>query len=79
MAEKAIDPREKVAKVIEKIRPTLQNDGGDIELLDVKGSVAKVRLQGACAGCPMAQMTLKNYVEALIKKEVPEIKSVETG
>lgn len=74
-----MDTKEKVVKVIESIRPTLQNDGGDIELLDVKGSVAMVRLQGACAGCPMAQMTLKNYVEALIKKEVPEIKSVETG
>jgi Fe-S cluster biogenesis protein NfuA len=47
--------------------------------LDVKGDIAKVRLQGACAGCPMAQMTLKNYVEAMIKKEVLEIKSVETG
>ena len=74
-----MDTKEKVAKVIEKVRPALQQDGGDIQLLDVKGSVAKVRLQGACAGCPMAQMTLKNYVEAMIRKEVPEIKSVETG
>jgi len=74
-----MDTKEKVAKVIEKIRPRLQEDGGDIQLLDVKGGVVKVRLQGACAGCPMAQMTLKNFVEAMIKKEVPEIKSVETG
>ncbi|MFZ2456838.1 MAG: NifU family protein [Candidatus Altiarchaeia archaeon] len=74
-----MDTKEKVAKVIEKVRPALQQDGGDIKLLEVKGDIAKVRLQGACAGCPMAQMTLKNYVEAMIRKEVPEIKKVETG
>ena len=71
------DTKTKVGKVIELIRPRLQADGGDIELVDVKDNIAKVRLQGACAGCPMAQMTLKNFVEAMIKKQVPEIKGVE--
>lgn len=68
---------EKVKKVLGKIRPALQADRGDIELVAVEGDVVKVRLQGACAGCPLAQMTLKGFVEDTIKKNVPEIKKVE--
>jgi len=70
--------RERVEAALEKVRPTLQRDGGDIELLDVVDGVAKVRLQGACAGCPMSQMTLTWGVEQALKKEVPEIVRVET-
>jgi Fe-S cluster biogenesis protein NfuA len=69
--------KEKVQKVLEKIRPSLQADGGDVELIDVKDGVVKVRLQGACAGCPMSQMTLKNGIERLLKQEIPEVKTVE--
>jgi Fe-S cluster biogenesis protein NfuA len=69
--------KEKVEKAIEKIRPFLQRDGGDIELVDVKDGVVKVRLKGACGCCPMAQMTLKNGVEKALQEEIPEIKSVE--
>jgi len=70
--------KEKVQKVIEQIRPNLQADGGDIELVDVTAEgVVKVRLQGACHGCPGAAMTLKMGVERLLKANVPEVKSVE--
>ncbi|MEW5910441.1 MAG: NifU family protein [Thermodesulfobacteriota bacterium] len=69
--------REKVEKALEKIKPMLIRDGGNVELVDVINGVVKVRLQGACAGCPMSQMTLKNGIERLIKEDVPEVKSVE--
>ncbi|MGD2278569.1 MAG: NifU family protein [Candidatus Omnitrophota bacterium] len=69
---------EKIREAIDKIRPLLQRDGGDIELVSVEEGVVKVRLRGACAGCPMSQMTLKNVVEQALKEAVPEIKSVET-
>jgi Fe-S cluster biogenesis protein NfuA len=69
--------REKVEAAIGKIRPMLQADGGDIELVDVEEGVVKVRLQGACAGCPGAQMTLRMGVEKEVKKAVPEVKRVE--
>jgi Fe-S cluster biogenesis protein NfuA len=69
--------KEKVQAVIDKIRPMLQADGGDVELVDVVDGVVTVRLQGACAGCPMSQMTLKNGIERYLKKEIPEVKSVE--
>ncbi len=68
--------REKVEKVIAKIRPMLQADGGNIELIDVVDGVVSVRLQGACAGCAGAQMTLKMGVERALKEEIPEVKSV---
>ena len=68
---------EKVKKAIEKIRPMLQNDGGDIELVGIEGNVVKVRLKGACSGCPMSQMTLKGTIERTLKEEVPEVESVE--
>ena len=70
--------RENIQKALEKIRPSLQADGGDIELIDVKDGVVKVRLTGACGGCPMSQMTLKMGVERVLKEQVPEVKSVET-
>ena len=62
--------------ISEKIRPFLQADGGDIELLDVEDGVVRVRLQGACHGCPGAMMTLKAGVERLLKEEYPEVKKV---
>lgn len=68
--------KEKVEKVIEKIRQYLQADGGDIELVEVQDGIVKVKLLGACKGCPMAQMTIQQGVERAIKKEVPEVKSV---
>ncbi|MGD9010411.1 MAG: NifU family protein [Desulfobacteraceae bacterium] len=70
--------KEKVQAAIEKIRPMLKADGGDVELVDVVDGIVQVRLQGACSGCPMSQMTLKNGIERIIKQEVPEIKSVES-
>ncbi len=70
--------RENVEKALDKIRPALRADGGDIELVDVVDGVVKVRLTGACGGCPMSQMTLKMGVEKVLKQQVPEVKSVET-
>ena len=69
--------KEMVQTVIDKIRPMLQRDGGDVELVGVEGGVVKVRLQGACKGCPMSQMTLKNGIEKFVKQEVPEVDRVE--
>lgn len=69
--------KDKVQQAIDKIRPSLQADGGGIELVDVdEKGVVKVRLTGACHGCPMAQMTLKNGVEQFLKKEIPEVTAV---
>ena len=71
--------KDKVSQALEKIRPSLQADGGDVELVDVtKDGVVQVRLKGACAGCPMSTMTLKNGIERLLKQEIPEVKSVES-
>lgn len=69
--------KEKVESALNAIRPALQADGGDIELVEMVGRIAKVRLTGACSGCPMSQMTLKGAVEKKIKEMVPEIESVE--
>lgn len=69
---------DKVKAAIEKIRPALQRDGGDIEFVGIEGNVVKVRLKGACSGCPMSQMTLKSVVEQTIKQEVPEVERVES-
>ncbi|CAN2042311.1 NFU1 iron-sulfur cluster scaffold homolog, mitochondrial [Candidatus Magnetomoraceae bacterium gMMP-15] len=71
--------KEKVQASLNKVRPTLQADGGDVELIDVVDGVVTVRLQGACKGCPMSQITLKNGIEKFLKKEIPEIKSVESA
>ena len=69
--------KEKIEKALDKIRAGLQQDGGDIELVGVDNGVVKVRLKGACAGCPMSQMTLANFVEKELQKAVPEVKRVE--
>ena len=69
--------KEKVQESINKIRPMLQADGGDVELVDIEDGVVKVRLKGACAGCPMSQVTLKNGIEKFLKQEIPEVVSVE--
>ena len=71
------DLKERVEQALGGIRPLLQRDGGDLELVDVEDGVVKVRLKGACAGCPMAQLTLKRGVEARLKQVVPEVVSVE--
>ncbi|MGB5157129.1 NifU family protein [Desulfobacterium sp. N47] len=68
--------KEQVEAAIKKIRPMLQKDGGDVEIVDVSEGIVKVRLQGACAGCPMSQMTLKNGIEKLLMQDVPGVKSV---
>jgi Fe-S cluster biogenesis protein NfuA len=68
--------KEKVEEALNKVRPALQADGGDVELVEVKGEVVKVRLTGACGGCPMSQMTLKMGIERHLKSEIPEIKEV---
>jgi Fe-S cluster biogenesis protein NfuA len=70
--------REKVEQALNKVRPALQADGGDVELVEVNpDGVVKVRLKGACGGCPMSQLTLKMGIERILRKEVPEVKSVE--
>ena len=70
--------KERVQEALEKIKPMLQADGGDVELVEVDNGTVKVRLKGACSGCPMSQMTLKNGIERFLKEEVPEIESVES-
>lgn len=70
--------RERVEKAIEKVRPFLQRDGGDVELVDIVDGVVKVRLKGACGGCPMSQMTLREGIGRALKKDVPEIVRVES-
>lgn len=69
--------KEKVQAVLDKIRPALQADGGNIELIDVVDGVVKVKLLGACKGCMGAQMTLKMGVERVLREALPEVKSVE--
>jgi len=71
--------KEKIQEALNKIRPMLQADGGDVELVDVQDGIVTVRLQGACGGCPMSQMTLKNGIERILKQEVPEVVSVESA
>lgn len=69
--------KEEVQKAIDKVRPGLQADGGDVELVDVSpDGVVKVKLTGACRGCPMSQMTLKMGIEKIIKQQVPSVKEV---
>lgn len=68
--------KEKVRAAIEKVRPFLQRDGGDIELIDVEDGIVKVKLQGACGSCPMSMMTLKMGVEKQLKEEIPGVKEV---
>ena len=69
--------REKVKAILDDVRPALQADGGDVELIDVDDQgVVKVPLQGGCSGCPMASMTLKNGIERALKEAIPEVKEV---
>jgi Fe-S cluster biogenesis protein NfuA len=68
--------KEKVEKVLNEIRPMLMRDGGNVELVSIDGGVVKVRLQGACAGCPMSQMTLRNGIEKVLKEKIPEVTAV---
>jgi Fe-S cluster biogenesis protein NfuA len=68
--------REKVEAALAKIKPSLQADGGDVELVDVKDGVVKLKLTGACSGCPMSAMTLQMGIERILKQQVPEIKKV---
>jgi len=68
--------RAKVEEILKNIRPSLQADGGDVELVDVKEGIVSLRLTGACAGCPMSAMTLKNGIERTLKQEIPDIKEV---
>ncbi len=66
----------KVKEVLEKVRPYLVRDGGNVELIGVKDGTVKVKLVGSCAGCPMSQMTLKNGIERILKQEIPQVKEV---
>ena len=70
--------KEQVEAALSDIRPALQADGGDVELVDVEDGVVKVRLTGACGSCPMATMTLKFGVEKILKERIPEVKEVVT-
>jgi Fe-S cluster biogenesis protein NfuA len=67
---------DKVKQVLEKVRPYLVRDGGDVELVAIEDGTVKVKLVGHCAGCPMSTMTLKNGIERILKQEVPEVKEV---
>ena len=68
--------RDKVEEVLDKIRPSLIADGGNVELIAVNDGVVKVKLTGACAGCPMSTLTLKMGIERILKQEIPEVKEV---
>jgi Fe-S cluster biogenesis protein NfuA len=70
--------REQVEKALDEIRPGLQADGGDVELIEVtEDGIVKVKLVGACAGCPMSTLTLKMAIEKRLKEQIPEVKAVE--
>lgn len=68
--------KETVEKVLEKVRPALRADGGDVELIDITDGIVKVRLHGACGGCPMSQITMTKGIEREIKKAIPDVKKV---
>lgn len=70
--------KEDIQKALDSIRPALQADGGDVELVEVDNGIVRVRLTGACGACPFAQMTLKQGVEARLKAQVPGVKAVES-
>ncbi|HNR69151.1 MAG TPA: NifU family protein [bacterium] len=72
--EKSVE--DKISEALENIRPMLQADGGDVQLVEVKDGVVKVRLRGACGSCPMAQMTLKMGIERELKRRIPEVVEV---
>ncbi len=68
--------RDKVEEVLNKIRPNLMRDGGNVELVEVNDGTVKLKLTGACAGCPMSTLTLKMGIERILKQEIPEVKEV---
>ena len=68
--------REKVESALNQIRPALQADGGDVQLIDVSQGVVTLRLTGACGGCPMTAMTLRRGIEQVLKERVPEVREV---
>jgi Fe-S cluster biogenesis protein NfuA len=68
--------KEKIEAALNKIRPALQADGGDVEFVSVTDGVVKVKLKGACGGCPMAEMTIKHGIEKILKERIPEVKEV---
>ncbi len=68
--------KRKVEAVLAQIRPALQSDGGDVELIDMNEGVVRLKLKGACAGCPMATMTLRHGIERILKEQIPEVKEV---
>ncbi|OGN99835.1 MAG: hypothetical protein A2Y58_00855 [Chloroflexi bacterium RBG_13_51_52] len=68
--------QDKVKDVLDKVRPYLVRDGGNVELVGIEGGTVKVKLVGACAGCPHSQMTLKNGIEKILKQEIPEVTEV---
>jgi len=69
--------KDEVEKALDEIRPMLQADGGNVELIDAEEGIVKVRLVGACAGCPMSQMTLKHGIEKILKEKIPEVRRVD--
>jgi len=69
--------KDRVLQALEKIREGLKREGGDIELIDIKNTIVYVKLTGACSTCPMSQLTMKNWVEKMLKQEVPEIDHVQ--
>lgn len=71
--------KEAVEGVLNKIRVSLKTEGGDIELIEIKDDTVYVKLKGACGTCPMSTLTLKNYVETTLKREIPDIKSVQSA
>ncbi len=75
--KKKASTKEAVNKIIEEMRPAIQNDGGDVSLVEFKDGVVKVKLEGACATCPLSTVTLKMFIEDTLKKQVPEIKRVD--
>ena len=68
--------REKIEAALEQIRPALQADGGDVELVDVNHGTVSLKLKGACSGCPMATMTLQEGIARVLKEQIPEVKEV---
>ena len=68
--------KDKITEVLDKIRPSLENHGGNVELVEVDDGVVKVKLTGACGGCPMSTLTLKMGIERVLKQEIPEVKEV---
>jgi Fe-S cluster biogenesis protein NfuA len=69
---------QKIRQVLDKVRPALQADGGDVEFIDYHDGVVTVRLKGACGSCPMSTMTLKHGIEARLREEIPEVRAVES-